>query len=300
MRQERATHHVATVCRVLGVSPSGFYAWCERPQCARIQADAALLAQIQTIYTRSRGTYGAPRVHAELHEQGVRCGRKRVARLMRAAQLVGAHRRRRPRTTVRDPGAAPAPDLVRRQFTTPQPDQLWVADITYVRTGNGWLYLAVVLDAFSRRVVGWAMSSVLETMLVLDALNMALWNRRPTSGVVHHSDRGTQYTSLAFGRRCREAGVVPSMGSAGDAYDNALAEAFFATLETELLTRHRFIDCSTARRTLFDYIEGWYNPHRRHSTLGYLSPAEFERRWWQQPDAVQRTVSTEMAGAAGA
>ncbi len=282
MRLERATHHVATVCRVLGVSPSGFYAWCERPPCAHTQADIALVAQIQAIYTRSRGTYGAPRVHAELREQGVRCGRKRVARLMRAAQLVGAHRRRRPRTTVRDRGAAPAPDLVRRQFTTPQPDQLWVADITYVRTGAGWLYLAVVLDVFSRRVVGWAMSALLETTLVLDALNMALWNRRPAAGIVHHSDRGVQYTSLAYGRRCQEAGVVPSMGSAGDAYDNAIAEAFFATLETELLMRHRFIDRGTARRALFDYIEGWYNPHRRHSALEYCSPAEFERRWWAQ------------------
>ena len=210
---------------------------------------------------------------------GVRCGRKRVARLMRAAGLVGAHRRRPPRTTWRDRDAAPAPDLVRRQCATPAPNRLWVADITYVRTGAGWLYLAVVLDVFSRRVVGWAMSALLETTLVLDALNMALWNRRPAAGVVHHSDRGVQYTSLAYGRRCQEAGVVPSMGSAGDAYDNAIAEAFFATLETELLMRHRFIDRGTARRALFDYIEGWYNPHRRHSALGYLCPAEFERRW---------------------
>ncbi len=160
-------------------------------------------------------------------------------------------------------------------------------------------YLYTVLDAFSRRVVGWAMSVLLEATLVLDALNMALWNRRPAPGVVHHSDHGAQYTSLAYGRRCQEAGIVPSMGSAGDAYDNALAEAFFATLETELLMRRRFIDRGTARRALFDYIEGWYNPHRRHSALGYLSPAEFERRWWQQPNAAQGTVSTEMESAAG-
>ncbi len=202
-------------------------------------------------------------------------GRKRVARLMREDGLVGAHQRRPPRTTSRDRDAAPAPDLVQRQFRTPTPDRLWVADITYVRTGAGWLYLGVVLDVFSRRVVGWAMSAVLETTLVLDALNMALWNRWPAAGVAHHSDRGVQYTSLAYGRRCREAGVVPSMGTAGDAYDNALAEAFFATLETELLMRQRFIDHGTARRALFAYIEGWYNPHRRHSALGYLSPAEF-------------------------
>lgn len=263
---------------MLGVSPSGFYAWRDRPLSARAQADAALQEQIQTIFTRSRRTYGAPRVHAELRALGVRCGRKRVARLMRTAGLVGAHRRR-PRTTWRDREAVPAPDLVQRQFETPAPNRLWVADITYVRTGVGWLYLAVVLDVFSRRVVGWAMSALLETTLVLDALNMALWNRRPAPGVVHHSDRGVQYTSLAYGRRCQEAGVVPSMGSAGDAYDNAIAEAFFATLETELLDRHRFIDRGTARRGLFDYIEGWCNPHRRHSALEYCSPAEFERRW---------------------
>lgn len=283
---------------MLGVSASGFYAWADRPLCARAQADAALQEQIQTIFTRSRRTYGAPRVHAELRALGVRCGRKRVARLMRAAGLVGAHRRRPPRTTWRDRDQAPAPDLVRRQFTTSAPNRLWVADITYVRTGAGWLYLAVVLDVFSRRVVGWAMSALLETTLVLDALNMALWNRRPTAGVVHHSDRGVQYTSLAYGRRCQEAGVVPSMGSAGDAYDNAIVEAFFATLETELLMRHRFIDRGTARRALFDYIEGWYNPHRRHSALAYLSPAEFERTW-QHPDAVPEAVSTEMISAAG-
>lgn len=270
------------MCRVLGVSPSGFYAWQDRPPSIRAQADATLQAQIYEIYLRSRRTYGTPRVHAELRALGVRCGRKRVARLMRGAGLVGAHRRRPPRTTRRDRDLASAPDLVRRQFLRSEPNRLWVADITYVRTGSGWLYVAVVLDAFSRRVVGWAMSPLLETTLVLDALNMALWNRRPASGVIHHSDRGCQYTSLAYGRRCQEAGVIPSMGSVGDAYDNALAEAFFATLETELLTRHSFIDRRAARRALFDYIEGWYNPHRRHSALGYLSPAEYERRWSNQ------------------
>ncbi len=271
------------MCRVLGVSPSGFYAWHHRPPSARVQADGVLQDQIQAIYTFSRHTYGAPRVHAELRARGVRCGRKRVARLMRAATLVGAHRRRRPQTTVRDREATLAPDLVRRKFAAAAPNQLWVADITYVRTGLGWLYVAVVLDAFSRRVVGWAMSHALDTTLVLDALNMALWNRRPAAGVVHHSDHGTQYTSLAFGRRCQDAGVVPSMGSAGDAYDNALAEAFFATLETELLIRHTFISRGDARRALFDFIEGWYNPHRRHSALEYLSPAEYERRCANQP-----------------
>jgi putative transposase len=201
---------------------------------------------------------------------------------MREAGLAGAHWPRKGRTTVRDVAAAPAPDLVARQFTAPRPDQLWVADITYVRTWSGWLYLAVVLDAFSRRVVGWAMADHVRTELVLEALNMALWNRRPRAGVVHHSDRGCQYTSLAFGRRCREAGIMPSMGRRGDAYDNALAEAFFATLETELLRRHPFPNRGAARLAVFDYIEGFYNRHRRHSALGHVAPAEFERRWYIQ------------------
>jgi putative transposase len=277
--QEKAAYAVATMCRVLGVSPSGYYAWRTRPPCARGQADQALLERIRTIHMHSRQTYGAPRIHAELRESGVRCSRKRVARLMRQAGVAGAHRRGRQRTTVRDPQAAPAPDLVARVFHAEHPDRLWIADITYVRTWSGWLYVAVVLDAFSRRVVGWAMMEALRTELVLDALNMALWTRRPGAGVVHHSDRGCQYTSLTFGRRCREAGIVPSMGRRGDAYDNAVAEAFFATLETELLMRQSFPHRGAARAAIFDYIEGFYNPRRQHSTLGYLSPAEYERRW---------------------
>jgi len=201
---------------------------------------------------------------------------------MRQAGLAGAHRRRTVRTTVREEGSAPAPDLVTRAFAVPRPNRLWVADITYVRTWARWLYLAIVLDAFSRKIVGWAMADDLRSELVLDALNMAVWNRRPAPGVVHHSDRGCQYTSLTFGRRCRDAGILPSMGSRGDAYDNAVAEAFFATLKTELLIRQSFPSRGTARRAIFDYIEGFYNTHRRHSALGYLSPTEFERRWSQQ------------------
>jgi putative transposase len=198
---------------------------------------------------------------------------------MRHAGLHGAHRRRRLRTTIRDEAAAAAPDLVVRAFATDRPNRLWIADITYVRTWSGWLYLAVVLDTFSRRVVGWSMADDLQSALVVDALNMALWNRRPMPGLIHHSDRGCQYTSLAFGRRCQEAGILPSMGRVGNAYDNAMAEAFFATLETELLTRRAFPHRGAARAALFDYIEGFYNPHRRHSALGYLSPAAYERRW---------------------
>lgn len=282
MQREKATHDIATLCRILGVSSSGYYAWRSRPPSARAQADRQLLERIQAIHTRSRQTYGAPRIHAELHAEWVRCGRKRVTRLMRLVGLEGAHRRRWRRTTVRDRTTAPAPDLVARVFTADGPDRLWVADITYVRTWGGWLYLAVVLDVFSRRIVGWAMAEDLRTELVLEALNMAVWNRRPPRGVVHHSDRGCQYTSLAFGQRCREAGIMPSMGSVGDAFDNALAEAFFATLETELLRRQSFPTRRAARLAIFEYIEGFYNPHRRHSALSYLSPAMHERKWDEQ------------------
>ena len=299
MQQEKASHHIATLCRVLGVSSSGYYAWCDRPLSMRARTDQALLDQIQAIHERSRGTYGAPRIHAELQAQGVRCGRKRVARLMREANLMGAQRRRYRGTTRQDRQAVPAPDLVQRDFTASAPDRLWVADITYVATGEGWLYLATVLDAWSRRIVGWAMGDTLRTELVVDALNMAVWNRRPAAGVVHHSDRGAQYTSLTFSRRCRDAGLTPSMGSIGDAYDNALAEAFFASLETELLMRHRFATRKAARLALFDYIEAFYNSHRRHSALGYLSPAEFERRWWPRLEVRRGRVQEEMLSAAG-
>ena len=299
MQQEKASHHIATLCRVLGVSSSGYYAWCDRPLSMRARTDQALLDQIQAIHERSRGTYGAPRIHAELQAQGVRCGRKRVARLMREANLMGAQRRRYRGTTRQDRQAVPAPDLVQRDFTASAPDRLWVADITYVATGEGWLYLATVLDAWSRRIVGWAMGDTLRTELVVDALNMAVWNRRPAAGVVHHSDRGAQYTSLTFSRRCRDAGLTPSMGSIGDAYDNALAEAFFASLETELLMRHRFATRKAARLALFDYIEAFYNSHRRHSALGYLSPAQFERRWWQRYEVVEGRVREEILSDAG-
>ncbi len=193
------------------------------------------------------------------------------------AGLQGVSRRKGIRTTERCPEACPAPDLVERDFTAPGPDRLWVADITYIATWAGFLFLSVVLDAWSRKVVGWAMATHLRTELVLDALNMALWQRRPRE-VVHHSDHGTQYTSIAFGKRCREAGVRPSMGSIGDCYDNALCESFFATLECELLDRHKFATQAEARMAVFEFIEGFYNPRRRHSSLGYLSPVNYERR----------------------
>ena len=264
-------------CQVLGVSPSGYYAWSKRPPSARSLADAELTERIRQIHEGSRGTYGVPRVHFELGVEGVRVGRKRVARLMKATGLQGVSRRKGSRTTVRCPEGCPAPDLVERDFTVSQPDRLWVADITYISTWAGFLFLSVVLDAWSRKVVGWAMATHLRTELVLDALEMALWQRRPTQ-VVHHSDHGTQYTSIAFGKRCREAGVRPSMGSIGDCFDNALCESFFATLECELLDRRKFKTQAEARMAVFEFIEGFYNPRRRHSSLGYLSPVNYERR----------------------
>ena len=235
-----------------------------------------LTERIREIHEYSRGTYVAPRIHAELKKQGCRVGRKRVARLMLAAGIFGVSRRKWICTTQRRKGARPAPDLVERNFTGDGPDQLYVADITYVPTWAGFLFLAVVLDVCTRRVVGWAMANHLRTQLVLDALNMALWQRRPDN-VIHHSDQGSQYTSIAFGQRCKRAGVRPSMGSVGDCFDNAMCESFFATLECELIDRTTFRTHAEARMAIFEFIEGWYNPRRLHSALGYLSPVEYER-----------------------
>ena len=279
VEREKANHPVATMCRVLGVSPSGYWAWSKRPPSARARSDAELTERIRQIHQASRGTYGMPRIHAELRDTGTHCSRKRVARLMREDGLEGVHRRRSARTTVQDRDTAPAPDLVERMFGASCPNALWVADITYIPTWQGFLYLAVVLDAFSRRVVGWSMAGHLRTELILGALDMAISVRSPSAGLIHHSDRGTQYTSIAFGRRCRDAGIALSMGSTGDCFDNAMAESFFASLETELIDRTSFRTRADARLAVFDYIEAFYNPHRRHSAIGYLSPAEFERRY---------------------
>jgi putative transposase len=280
VERERAHYKVATMCRVLGVSTSGYYAWRSRPASPRALADAVLTEVIRQIHTGSRLTYGAPRIHAELRDDHrLFCSQKRVARLMAQAGIQGVHRRRRVKTTRRDDQAAPAPDLLDRDFTAVAPDRKWVADITYVPTWAGFLYLAAVIDCFSRRVVGWSMRDDLTTRGVLDALEMAIHNRRPIHGLVHHSDRGTQYTSYAFGKRCQRAGIVPSMGSVGDAYDNAVAESFFATLECELIDRETFRTRTEGRMAVFDFIEGFYNPKRRHSAVGQLSPAEYERRW---------------------
>ena len=236
-----------------------------------------LTGKIEAIHRRSKGVYGSPNIHAELaDDHEIRVGRKRVARLMRAAGLRGATLRRYVVTTQPDLLAPRAIDLVERRFYSEGPDRLWVADITYIPTWSGFLYLAMVMDVYSRRIVGWAMETHLRAELILGARNMAITQRKPTT-VIHHSDRGCQYTSYAFGKRCREANVMPSMGSVGDPYDNAMAESFFASLERELLDRRRFKTQAEAKMAVFEWIEGWYNPHRRHSSLGYRSPVNYER-----------------------
>lgn len=279
VQAEKANHPVSTMCRTLKVSKSGYYGWRERPLSARAKADAALSERIERIHTDSRGTYGAPRIQFELRALGVRCARKRVARLMRELGLFGCGGRRRAHTTRKTTAKehlVEVPDLVKRNFTPQAPDRLWVADITYVRSWEGWLYLSFVLDTFSRKVVGWSMANHLRAELVLDALNMALYNRRPKPGLIHHSDRGSQYTSVEFGKRLTEAGLLPSVGSVGDAYDNSMAESFVSTLKRELIHRHSWPTRQSARVAIFEYIEAFYNSRRRHSALGNVSPAEYE------------------------
>ena len=273
----KAEHSIKTLCRVLGVSRSGFHAWERRLPSSRELADAWLVERVREIHAESRQTYGARRVHAALRHRGVRVGRKRVERLMRLESLSGLVPKRYRRTTIRVPGVRVADDLVDRDFMPAGPDELWCADIKYVRSWQGWLYLAAVMDCYSRRIVGWAMRTDLEAELVVDALEMAIARRRPRPGLVHHSDQGSQYVSLRFGERCREIGIDRSMGSKGDCFDNAVAESFFATLEKDLLRRISFPTRQDARTAVFDYIETFYNPIRLHSTLGYLSPVEYEK-----------------------
>jgi putative transposase len=274
---ERASYPVAVLCRVLGVSKSGYYAWRGRPPSERRHQDTLLTEKIREIHSRSCETYGYPRVHAELRSLGVRCGRRRVARLMRAAGLRGCVRGKKRRTTRRDPRAAPAPDLLCRDFVAARPNRVWLADITYIPTREGFLYLAFILDTHSRKVVGWSMAPHMRTELVVDALEMAVWRRGPVAGLVHHSDRGVQYTAISFGKRLEEVGIVPSMGRTGTALDNAMAESFIATLKTELLVHRRhFPDREVARSAIFEYLEGFYNRRRLHSALGYKSPVSYE------------------------
>ena len=265
------------MCRVLGVSRSGYYAWLKRSPSPRAVEDDRLKQRIETVHRQSRDTYGVPRIYFELKEDGERVSRKRIARLMRDLGLRGVCRRRFVTTTQRDESNRPAPDLVERDFTASGPNELWVADATYVPTWEGFLFLAVVVDVFSRRVVGWSMAHHLRTDLMIDALQMAVTQRRPED-VIHHSDQGSQYTSIAFGNRCRNTGVQLSMGSVGDCYDNAMAESFFATLECELIDRTTFRTRKQAQLAIFDFIEAFYNRQRRHSSIGYLSPVVFEHR----------------------
>jgi putative transposase len=274
---EKASHPVALLCEVLGVSRSGFHAWERRAPSDRALADAWLTERIKEIHETNRRVYGAPRVHAELRlAHGVRVGRKRVERLMRQAEISGLVPKRRGRTTIRVPGVRVADDLVERQFRPDAPNVLWCADITYLRSWEGWLYLVAVQDLYSRRIVGWSMASHIRAELVVDALRMAVSRRRPEAGLIHHSDQGSQFVSLGFGQECSKAGIARSMGSRGDCWDNAVAESFFATLKKELVHREAWPTREALRTAIFDYIEIFYNATRRHSTLGMLSPREYE------------------------
>jgi putative transposase len=275
---ERASFPVSVMCEVLGVSRSGFHGWERRAPSDRALADAWLTSRIKEIHERARGVYGSRRVQAELRlGQGVHVSRRRVRRLMKGAGISGLVKVKRGRTTIRVPGVRVADDLVERQFRPSEQNVLWVADITYLRTWEGWLYLAAVQDAYSRRIVGWAMTEHMRTELVADALQMAVHRRRPEPGLIHHSDQGSQYVALGFGQQARDAGIAVSMGSKGDAYDNAVAESFFATLKKELVHRQSWPSRRDLSSAVFEYIEAFYNRQRRHSTLGYLSPEEFER-----------------------
>jgi putative transposase len=277
MAEHESEFRVQRMCRVLGVGRSGYYAWCSRSASQRVQEDEVLLVKIQQEYQISRGTYGSPRIHAALQKQGVKCSQKRVARLMRLHKITGRKRQKRhPVTTQRDPGAIPAPNLLNQEFYASAPDQKWVSDITYIETAEGWLYLASILDLFSRKVVGWAMADHMEASLVEDALKMALQQRQPEPGLLHHSDQGRQYTSVAYQNRLANAHCQVSMSRTGNCYDNAAMESFFGTLKTECATQ-LFATRAQARTAIFEFIEAWYNRQRLHSSLDYLSPMEFEQ-----------------------
>jgi putative transposase len=272
------------MCKHLKVSTSGYYDWCGRAPSKRERANTALLGHIKAVHAASDATYGMPRIRAELADCGVHAGRKRIARLMCQAGIQGVSRRRSwVVTTTPDKRQRPAPDLVKRQFVASDINQLWVADMTYIPTWQGFVYLAVVTDVFSRKVVGWAFGANMTADLVINALDMALLTRKPLS-VIHHSDQGCQYTSIAFGNRCKAMGVRPSMGTVGDAYDNAMAESFFATLECELIDRRTWHTHAQAKSEIFTWIEAWYNPRRRHSSIGQMSPMNFERQHAQKQE----------------
>lgn len=276
---QKADHSITTMCRVLGVSRSGFHAWQGREPSLRAREDARLTTRIRAIHAdRHRRVYGSPRVWGDLLDEGERIGRKRVERLMRNAGISGLQEKKWKGTTIRVPGVRVADDLLDRDFTASGPNERWVADITYLRTWEGWLYLAAVQDLYSRRIVGWNVCDHMRTELVTDALQMALDRRRPKPGLTFHSDQGSQFVALRFGQQARAAGIAQSMGSRGDCYDNAVAESFFATLKKELVHRQSWPTKHELRLELFDYIEAFYNTRRRHSTIGGLSPLQFEQK----------------------
>jgi transposase InsO family protein len=283
----RSDWSVAEMCRTLEVSRSGFYDWQRRPPSDRELGDRQLAVEIEAIWECSDRTYGAPRTHRWLLKQGFRVGRKRVARVMATNGWEGESGRRRVRTTVVDRSATAASDLVARDFNPPAPDTLWCGDITYLRTGEGWLFLATVIDLFSRRVIGWSAAAHMRTDLVADALKMAVATRGgAVNGVVFHSDRGSQYTSAAFGELCDQLGVTQSMGATGVCWDNAAAESFFGTLKRELAHRRRWATRADARRDLMRWIEGWFNTRRLHSSLNYNSPLDIEDRYYSRGGSI--------------
>lgn len=282
IEQYRQEFSIVVLCQVLGVSESGFYAWRKRPTCRRKREDAQLTQEIRQVFALHRGRYGSPRLHVELREQGKSCSRKRVARLMQQAGISAQRKQRRVVTTRRDATHPVAPNLLDRDFTVPEPNKKWASDITYIPTTQGWLYLAVILDLYSRIVVGWSMSTCCDEQLVERALDMALARRRPKAGLLHHSDRGCQYTSRAYRRRLEQAGMVVSMSRKGNCWDNAAMESFFGSLKEECVGSIIYLSHEQARQALFEYLEIYYNRQRRHSTLGYVSPLIYEQLGKQQ------------------
>ena len=276
MAEHQGQFRLSSMCRVLRIERSGYYAWKTTPKSARTLTDESLMTDIRKSFEDSQGIYGSPRVHCDLREAGIGCGEKRVARLMRQAQLRSVRGYKRPRYKVGMPSTT-APNLLQREFTVAQPDQVWVTDITYIRTYEGWLYLTVVIDLYSRAVVGWSMKSTMATELVLDALMMAVWRRRPKNPVMIHSDQGSQFGSDEFNRWCKDNHLVPSMSRRGNCWDNAVAESFFSNLKKERIKRRIYASRQEAKSDVFDYIEGFYNRVRRHSHLDQLSPLAFEQ-----------------------
>ena len=287
IQAEKAHYPVGVLCQMLAVARSGFYAWCRRPTSARAQQNQWLVTHIRVCYQASRGRYGSPRIHQDLRAQGFRVGRHRVARLMRLHDIRSVSRRRIWRSRVGAPPEVVAANTLRREFAATRPNEKWAGDITYVPTRQGWLYVAVLMDLYSRRIVGWAMDAQLTTTLTLTALEMALRHRRVSAELLHHSDRGSQYVAAPYQQRLVALGIRCSMSRPGNCWDNAVVESFFATLKTELFHGHQYLTHEQARTEIFAYLEGFYNRARRHSTLGYLSPVEFEQRAAHSTNGVQ-------------